>query len=402
MGASAEIVGRLKGGRELVRFASELCAADAAETETEHWIHVLPSGPRVEARDGRSFTVDNAQKVVDATELPMLIDWEHASETSSDTRAAGWIEELQVRSDGSHPGIWGRVRWTPQGREHVATQHYRFLSPVVLGRRANSVDRKQLAVEQLASVALTNRPALRMHGIEAFRAACSARFGELEPEGDDMKNLAKLVRETCGLAEDTSEEALVSALEAKLKPKDESTTREALSVVTAERNTAVARVTELERELASFQGEAFTREVEVFFDKGSRAGKIAPAARKKWLAFAQKSRENFATFRDVIYPDLPVVVPPNGKGQKPPKRERLSTVSENGVDREALRRLGFTEEQIVAAEAEVFGGTTPAPGGTPAPKPPVEDDEDDDDDDDADEGDTTDDENAPSPAPAGG
>ncbi len=419
MGAAAQVVGRLKGGRELVRFACELdaaaCATDATDPSKggSQWIHILPHGPHVEARDGRSFTVEDIHKVLDATETPMLVDWEHASESGT-TVAAGWVEELEVRTgEPETAGIWGRVKWTPAGREHVRAQAYRFLSPVVLGRRANS-DRKHLAVEQLASVALTNRPALRMHGIEAFRMQLSERFGALDDEGDEdtMKELIKRVREACGLAEGATEGELVAALDAKLKPQPSDSLREALSTMTSERTALTTQVEKLERDLAAFQGEAFGREVEVFFDKGSRAGKIAPAARKKWLAFASKNRENFATFKDVIYPELPVLVPPDGKGQKTNKRARLSSLSPHGVDREALRRFGFTDAQIAEAEGEVFGGGGPKDAPVPAPGvppvPPDEDDETDDDDEDdaaendaADGGDTTD-KTAPIGAPPAG
>jgi phage I-like protein len=378
----------LRDGHELVRFTCELdaaaCAHDAADPDKgqEQWVHVLPHGPEVQARDGRAFTVSDLERVVRDTELPMLVDWEHNSEGSrGDTRAAGWVEELKVEpiACGSRAGIWGRVRWTPQGREHVRTQHYRFLSPVVLGRRANS-DKRQLSVERLASVALTNRPALRMHGIEQFREQLSQRFGSFaEAEEATMDKLTKMVREACGLTQDATEEQLVTALEPRLKSGDATSLREACTALTKERNDAIAKTSELEKELLSFKGEAFKREVEVFFDEGSRAGKIQPAAREKWLAFALKSTDNFSTFKDVIYPDLPVVGTPQRGDKGKPKREPLADKSEHGVDRAALRKLGLTDKQIAESEREVFRSK-----GGPGDEQPdsQEDDEDEDDEDD--------------------
>lgn len=55
----------------------------------------------------------------------MLIDHEHFSEQpDKETRAYGWLTELQDRAD----GIYGRVRWSKTGREAVDGGDYRFFS----------------------------------------------------------------------------------------------------------------------------------------------------------------------------------------------------------------------------------------------------------------------------------
>ena len=76
------------------------------------------------------------QTIVDRyNETPELrralsIDWEHKTHRnweSSRNPAAGWIEELEVRDT----AVWGRIEWTPEGRDDVKLKRYRYISPVV-------------------------------------------------------------------------------------------------------------------------------------------------------------------------------------------------------------------------------------------------------------------------------
>ena len=55
----------------------------------------------------------------------MLIDHEHFSDQpDQETRAYGWLQELQNRED----GIYGRIRWTTTGQTAVDGGDYRFFS----------------------------------------------------------------------------------------------------------------------------------------------------------------------------------------------------------------------------------------------------------------------------------
>jgi phage I-like protein len=55
----------------------------------------------------------------------LLIDHEHFSDQpDQETRAYGWLQELQPRED----GIYGRIRWTSTGRLAVDGGDYRFFS----------------------------------------------------------------------------------------------------------------------------------------------------------------------------------------------------------------------------------------------------------------------------------
>ena len=414
MGAKAERIGRLTTGEELVRMAFDLTQAAtdlAADPKAaDIWVHCLPGGADIVARDCRRFRVDNLSEVAANTELPLLVDWEHRSD-GDDTRAAGWIEEFRIEpeSAGERAGLWGRLRCTPTGREHVVKQDYRFLSPVVMGKRGAD---KVLHVMKLGAVALTNRPALKMRGIELLREQLSTRFGAFEtdkPEDPPMKNLAALVAAACGLEANASEEDLVEALKPKLAAKkgkqqresesgeETAPLREALSTMTTERNTATARVTELETELASFRQTSFKQTVETFFADGARAGKIQPANRDAWLQMALKSEANFALFKDTIYPGLPVVGAPQSDGKqgagKRGKEKLSGKSSATGIDYDALKSIGLTPATIRESERELFRAARDGNG--PGDD---EDDDDEDDDDQKDDGDTSDKEGAPAGA----
>lgn len=372
MPSIAEHVGTLQSGRELLRFAVDLeqCAREGDQTDPEHahWLHIMPLGPDVEARDGRRFDMANVDAVLAASELPMLVDWEHASE-HGDTRAAGWINELRVEpaSSGTRAGVWGRVKWTPQGQEHVATQHYRFLSPVVVGKRRDG----KFAVERITSVALTNRPALKMHGIETLRSQLSARLGPFatDPETPMQDDTRRALCAALGLADDASDAELASAAKpiletARATGGETEALRQSCTKLTEQLSQAQTETAELRRELADHRARQHRADVEAFISKGVSAGKIPPAARKSWLEHCTKSPDNFEAFKSVVYPGLAVVVREGAQAPRATSSRssggkavtaRFKEKSPHGVDREALRALGFTEAQILDAEADAFG-----------------------------------------------
>lgn len=69
----------------------------------------------------------------------------------TDTRAHGWVQELDARND----GLYGRIKWSETGRELIANAHYRFLSPRWAMRRLDDGAYEPL---RLISIGLTNMP----------------------------------------------------------------------------------------------------------------------------------------------------------------------------------------------------------------------------------------------------
>ncbi|TMV10371.1 hypothetical protein FGK63_01780 [Ruegeria sediminis] len=138
--------------------AQDLPAAPEG-ADVPEWIHLAPAGP-IETFDRRGpYEITDPQAVIDASFAPrgeIEIDVNHATFTAApqggDAPARGWITEMQARPD----GIWGRVRWTEEGRRLVATRAYRRISPVF------ALDRpKGRRVVSILNASLVNRQNLR-------------------------------------------------------------------------------------------------------------------------------------------------------------------------------------------------------------------------------------------------
>ena len=76
-------------------------ALDGAASE---WIELIPAGPDVTGADGRAWVNDAPDAIVatfDERHVPLVIDWEHATEHRApnglDAPAAGWIDRVENR-----------------------------------------------------------------------------------------------------------------------------------------------------------------------------------------------------------------------------------------------------------------------------------------------------------------
>lgn len=123
------------------------------------WVELIPAGPKVTGRDGRSWVFDqtSAQLVTNAfvaRSIDLPIDWEHATQRRApqgqDAPAAGWITVLQLRIG----TLWGKVSWTPRGRSQVEAREYRYLSPVF------DYETETGRIVALVSAGLANKPNL--------------------------------------------------------------------------------------------------------------------------------------------------------------------------------------------------------------------------------------------------
>lgn len=347
-----EHLGSTTDGRSsFVRVCCEV--TPVSETSAPEWIHVVPEGPYIEARDGRSFRFSDPAELFSSSELPLLIDWEHLSERpDGSTRAAGWVNELRYvgverslytanvdlsspATPFPRPGLWARVDWTPEGKGDVESRAYRYLSPVML------IDSESREIQQLISVALTNTPALRMHAVEQFRERLSARFGSVvalpTPEERMKADSFKALCTALAVAEDATDNVIVEAA-SQLHSLKETCTK-----LTADLATASARADTAEAKLAENEKAQFTAEVERVLDDASKAGKVPPAAREAYRALCS-SRANLELFTSQILPSLPELCGPAPKSAPAPSAPDLS-----GLDVETLRRAGLSDERIRAA-----------------------------------------------------
>lgn len=180
-------------------FAIALATA-ANEPQREQWIQLLPSG-EFRGRDGRGpWVIHNNEAVIASSlayagERPIPVDYDHqidkAAINGQPAPAAGWIKQLQSRSD----GIWGLVEWTEKASAHLASKEYRYLSPV-FGYVPKSGE-----VLRILRAGLTNAPALELTALATTQGA------DMQTE-DSLAELRGLL----GLADDADITGIVQAV----------------------------------------------------------------------------------------------------------------------------------------------------------------------------------------------
>lgn len=147
--------------RILAALNVELTPADDAAPE---WVELIPRGPTVTGRDGRTWLFDAAaaEQVMSAftqRDIDLAIDWNHALQLAApqggDSPAAAWIKGMELREG----ALWGKVKWTPRGETQVINREYRFLSPVFDYEEASK------RICRLVSAGLVNLPNLRLSAL---------------------------------------------------------------------------------------------------------------------------------------------------------------------------------------------------------------------------------------------
>jgi phage I-like protein len=126
----------------------------------------------------------------------VLLDFEHRSETTDDSRAAGWIKQLRVQ-DGVLEAL---IRFTPEGSAAVRDRALRYLSPAWrLGP-----DNRPTA---LASVGLTNVPYFTQLRPVLNKGQAGGAEPQTQTKGLAVKELALLY----GLPETATEADILAA-----------------------------------------------------------------------------------------------------------------------------------------------------------------------------------------------
>lgn len=182
-------------------FSLDPVAFCSTESEVPEWIHILPSGQEIRGKDGRSWRVSNLQAIIEKTlrwnngsDIP--VDYEHQSEKETSkplpVPAAGWIKQLEVRSN----GIWARVEWTSKATELIRNREYRYLSPTFT-YFVNSQE-----IERISSVALVHHPNLALTALNKV--------------SDMNTDLKKQLYALLELPDDADESAIIEAIK-KLK-----------------------------------------------------------------------------------------------------------------------------------------------------------------------------------------
>lgn len=206
------------------------------------WVHLVPRG-EFPHTDSKSIQIIDDQAITeilnrfqaDATRAQfggLLVDYDHFSyDTDKPSRAAGWITGLQNRAD----GIWGQIRWAPDGRDQVEAGAYRFISPVWLPRDiqiiANSTGDQPRRIRplRLDTAGLTNQPNLRGMVPLSNRQDATAP-ADPQPQQKANPPMQKLI-ELLGLSAEATEDDIVAAV-AALKEKADAANPEQMAEMT--------------------------------------------------------------------------------------------------------------------------------------------------------------------------
>ena len=316
-------------------------------------IRVLPKG-HVSSTKG-DFEVDDRDiagiiRQFKARRLDLVIDYEHQTLSDVQAPAAGWIKDLYPGED----ALMARVEWTPKGREYIANKEYRYLSPVVLVKKAD----QHAAV--FHSAALTNTPA-----ITGMFAIINSDALSIEEEEEPRMELSALI-ELLGLEEGTAEEDVLKRIkeltqqaaeegqggqEGKEGPAKEGTQLVANKTVLdllglpedARTEDVTARImafkagdSVLQRRVAELEKQAASQKAEELVGLAMKDGKLSPAQKEWAVAYALSDPKGFAKFVE----KAPVVVPMGKTAFAADERKQ------DGVDWKILKNQGVTEEDL--------------------------------------------------------
>lgn len=170
-------------------------AAGLINGQAPEWVELIPAGPKVTGRDGRSWVFDQASGQLVTTafvgrSIDLPIDWEHATQRRApqgqEAPAAGWITVLQLRIG----ALWGKVSWTPRGRAQVEAREYRYLSPVF------DYETETGRIVALVSAGLANKPNLLLTALN------NEQFGRnVERKATTMNTEERRVAQMFGLSD---------------------------------------------------------------------------------------------------------------------------------------------------------------------------------------------------------
>ena len=316
-------------------------------------IRVLPKG-HVSSTKG-DFEVDDRDiagiiRQFKARRLDLVIDYEHQTLSDVQAPAAGWIKDLYPGED----ALMARVEWTKKGREYIANKEYRYLSPVVLVKKAD----QHAAV--FHSAALTNTPA-----ITGMFAIINSDALSIEEEEEPRMEFSALI-ELLGLEEGTAEEDVLKRIkeltqqaaeegqggqEGKEGPAKEGTQLVANKTVLdllglpedARTEDVTARImafkagdSALQRRVAELEKQAASQKAEELVGLAMKDGKLSPAQKEWAVAYALSDPKGFAKFVE----KAPVVVPMGKTAFAADERKQ------DGVDWRILKNQGVTEEDL--------------------------------------------------------
>lgn len=311
-------------------------SVELSDGKAPDWVELIPAGPTVTGRDGRSWLFDDmAAELVQtnfitrAIDLP--IDWEHATQrrasVGQEAPAGAWIKQFEVRNG----ALWGHVEWTPRGTAQVEAREYRFLSPVF------DYDLDNRRIVRMVSAALTNIPNFLM-------TALNQEAPEITPVKLSPAFLALL-----GLPDTaTEEQAMSAATQLKTTAQAANTEQPNLAqfVPRADYDALVGRATNAEQALASQKKAEHDKEVDAAITSATQAGKITPSTVEYHRAMCQ-DEAGLTRFKAFVGA-APVVADPSGLSERKP--DNVATAL-NSEEQQVAKLLGMSEAEFIKGKA---------------------------------------------------
>jgi phage I-like protein len=299
-------------------------------------IQLLPPGPVIKGRDGRTWIARNAAAIAEASNawLPNhSIDENHAVDLKAprgeSSPAFGWFSNIRAETNGS---LWADVEWTPEGAQAVSGLKYRYLSPVLFNNAAGEIS-------LIARAALSNNPNLDINSL-------NSQMPETAPPASPAKekrNMEKILA-ALGLPADATENEALAAIE-KLKTSLNAAKPQTVDLAAYAPRTDLAameaRAAAAEKQLSELNAAKFKAEVEGVIDQAVKDRKIAPASKDQYLSLCATA-EQLENLKKV-FASSPAII---GEGaQAPAGTPPGSQVSLNAGETELAAAAGYSPEE---------------------------------------------------------
>lgn len=300
-----------------------LCRSLPSDTNTDTaiWLPLIPVGAFA-GRDGRSWTNSDPEAVIKNTTLPFILDIDHASETTPNTEASGWITQLKIENN----HIVGLLELNGRGKEIIEDKRYKFYSP------AFNVT-KDGTVHSLCSVGLTNKPNLNVPALNNAAPPITPK------KKDDTMNPELLA--ALGLAADADTTTALNAINALKTAKPDAPKPPDLNafVPKATHDQVVTELNTAQQKLADLEKAKHDEAVETAINTAIADKKIAPADKEFYASYCA-TEQGLKGFHDFIANKAPIIgdsnisdAPPNKDGDKTElNSEQKAVLAQMGVE----------------------------------------------------------------------
>lgn len=346
------------------QIASIVIALNAAGGIPE-WLHLLPA-TRFSGVDGRGpWEAPDMPALIaqfNAAGRKLPVDENHSidlvGKEGKPSPARGWIVELQARED----GLYGRVEWTPEGRQLVEGQSYGFISPVFMATK-----NKPHRIVSVARAALTNDPNMPFlkslnsrqepDMLELLRKALGLPETATEEEilnavssaHAARSNYDKLLTRVGGLVSvEGDETAVVTALQSRLSS---SAGGDAVASLNSQIATLNSTVTALNTELSTIKSANAQERAVTVIDQAVKDGKVFPPLREHYIARHVKDAEGVEAELKL----LPSIHSQTLRNKPAPTNQDGATLT--AEDEQLIATMGVDREAFIKQrKLEIAGG----------------------------------------------